>query len=440
MTKDRSATPWSPDIPAVHAAIAPVRTLVRDRRRLYQVAAELVCPGAASRLEYDVTDSPIARHRIGNALAGGQSPDGAALVKLDDVVGERGRVDTGVSELAVASRSDADRVLAEALDAVGAELDRQQAASGRLRLVTEAAGERFDRTLEVLRAGVALAQSTSRELIDDLLPHITLVGIIDPQHAGRLGSASPRRHPGLVLLESPQSSIDAAEALVHEGAHQKLFDLAITHDLLADRSEECPPFHPPWMPADRRWPLEQTLAAGHAYACLARLARDLNLSTSDQVIAASSLLPVASERCEKVIEWLLEMGGHLGTDAHTLLGGLSGIELHPADLRVEHPFRVDSGYTVAPGLQLHRCEDVDRVLVGCPTQPPELFWVNADAARTLELLAYKPFGDVVAALADQWGVGPPAAADRLAPLLRKLYSSGLVRRPVDGCRLPTERR
>jgi len=317
-------------------------------------------------------------------------------------------------------------LLAEALDAVGEELDRQQAASGRLSLVTEAAGERFDHALEVLRAGVALARSTSDELINDLLPHITLVGIIDPQHAGRLASASPRRFPGLVLLESPQSSIDAAEALVHEGAHQKLFDLAITHDLLADRSEECPPFHPPWMPADRRWPLEQTLAAGHAYACLARLARDLNLLTGDQVIAANSLLSVASERCGMVIEWLLEMGDHLGADANTLLEGLSGIEPHPADLRVERPCRADSGYAVAPGLQLHRCEDADRVLVGCPGQPPELFWVDADAARTLELLAYKPFGDVVAALADQWGVGHPAAANRLAPLLQKLYSSGLV--------------
>ena len=426
MTKNRSVTPWSPDIPAVHAAIAPVSTLVRDRRRLYQVAAELVCPGAPSRLEYDVTDSPIARHHIGNALAGGPSPNSAALIKIADAVGEHGRVEAGASELVIASRPDADGLLAEALDAVGEELDRQQAASGRLRLVTEAAGERFDRALEVLRAGVALARSTSHELIDDLLPHITLVGIIDPQHAGRLGSASPRRHPGLVLLEGPHSSIDAAEALVHEGAHQKLFDLAITHDLLADRSEECPPFHPPWMPADRRWPLEQTLAAGHAYACLARLARDLNVSRGDQVIAASSLLPVANERCGMAIEWLLEMGGHLGADAHTLLEGLSGIEAHPAALMMECPFRVDNGYTVAPRLQLHRCEDADRVLVSCPTQPPELFWVDADAARTLELLACKPLGDVVAALADQWGVEHSAAADRLAPLLRKLYNSGLV--------------
>jgi len=429
MTKDRSTTPWSPDIPAVHAAIAPVRTLVRDRRRLYQVAAELVCPDAPSRLGYDVTDSPIARHHIGNALAGRQGPDGAALVGIDDVVGPRGRVDTGVSDLVVASRPDADRLLAEALDAVGEELDRQHAASGRPRLMTETACERFDRALEVLRAGVALARSTSRELIDDLLPHITLVGIVDPQHAGRLASASPRRHPGLVLLESPQSSIDAAEALVHEGAHQKLFDLAITHDLLSDRSDECSLFHPPWKPTDRRWPLEQTLAAGHAYACLARFARDLNSSRGDQVIAPSSLLPLAGERCEMITEWLLEMAGYLGADAHVLLRGLSGIEPRPADLTIERPFRTDRSYTVAPGLQLHRCEDADRVLVGCPTQPPELFWVDADAARTLDLLAYKPLGEVVAALADQWRVGYAAAADRLGPLLGKLYTSGLITTP-----------
>jgi hypothetical protein len=36
-----------------------------------------------------------------------------------------------------------------------------------------------------------------------------------------------------------------AEKLVHEGAHQKLFDLAITHDLLTADFDRCPPFHPP---------------------------------------------------------------------------------------------------------------------------------------------------------------------------------------------------
>lgn len=262
------------EIPAVHAGIASPAVLLRERRMLYQLAAEMLEGNDGGGLAADVLDSPLARNRIGDALAGRASLVCSELAGINAVAGN------GVREAGcprVISRPDANTRLAAALDTVMAEMGRQEATCGSLRLLTEADGERFISAVAALDHGVTLARSVSPELIDDLLAHIALVGIVNPQHAGRLASASSRKFPGLVLLESPRSEIEAAEALVHEGAHQKLFDLAITRDFLDVDSDRCRPFHPPWAQG-RSWPLEQTLAACHAYACLARFADDANVA------------------------------------------------------------------------------------------------------------------------------------------------------------------
>jgi len=438
MTSRPPTTPAPADIPAVHAAIAPVSTLLRDRRSLYQLAIELLRLSAAVNLEDDAAENPLARHRIGEALAGRASLECADVVPISDLVGDSGRLDAGVCELAVAWRRESNRLLAGALDGVGTELGRQRAASGPLRLITEAGGERAAAALEVLRDGVALARSTSRELIDDLLPHIALVGIIDPPSAGRMASASSRSFPGLVLLESPRSSIEAAEALVHEGAHQKLFELAITRDLLTVHSDESPPFHPLWAPDCHGWPLEQTLAAGHAYACLARFSHDSAASAGGPAVGPDSLLPVANERFEIIAGWLLDRGDHLGADAHVLLAGLLSQRPRRGLSTVNSPDRTGSCYTVDPDLQFRRCKDADRVLVGRPSQPPQLFWLEPDAALALELLGqHRPTSQLVGTFAARWDMLPPEASDRVALLLRELAGSGLVRKTSG--QLPTVR-
>ena len=429
MTPRPPTVPPRADIPAVHAAIAPVSTLLRDRRCLYQLSTELLRPSADVNLEDGVAENPIVRHRIGEALAGRASLKPTDLVPISDLVGDSDRLDAGVCELAVAWRRESNRLLAAALDGVGAELGRQHAASGPLRLITEAGGERAAAALEVLRAGVALARSTSRELIDDLLPHIALVGIIDPPSAGRMASASSRSFPGLVLLECPRSSINAAEALVHEGAHQKLFELAITRDLLTVHSDESPPFHPLWAPDSQGWPLEQTLAAGHAYACLARFSHDWATSIGGLAVGTGSLLPVANERFEIIAGWLLDRGDHLGADAHALLAGLLGQQPHRGLSTANSPDRTGSCYTVDPGLQFRRRKDADRVLVGRPSQPPQLFWLEPDAALALELLGqHQLTSQLVGRFAARWGVPLPEAADRVTLLLRELSGSGLIRK------------
>lgn len=417
---DRSA---SCDIPAVHATIAAPSALQRERRALYQLAAELLEPGDSPVRDLDVIDSPLARHRIGDALAGRTGLVRATLVGISAMAAAGNRAD----DLWVASRPEANTLLAGALDTVEAELGRQQSAFGPPRLLTEADGERFNSALAVLRDGVALARSVSPALVEDLLAHVALVGVIDPRCAGRLASASPRAFPGLVLLKSPRSTIEVAEALVHEGAHQKFFDLAITHDLLNADSDRCPPCHPPWAPAERLWPLEQTLAAWHAYICLARFGHDADVTANGGALGAGALLPVARERSKILGRWLLDKDDYLGTDARTLLDGFIGRRPRAARVAANCSHAMAADYVIDTPLEFRRCGSPDRVLVGCPSQPPRLYWVSDDAAAALELLPHKSLDDVALTFAQRWRMQLLDATDRLAALLSDLYVSGLVK-------------
>ncbi len=419
-------TPAGPvvcDIPALHAAIAPSSVLQQERRALYQLAAELLDVDCAQALDPDVIDSPLARNCIGDALAGRRSFACSTLVGISAATA----AGSGAQGLRVASRPEANALLAEALNIVGTELDRQQAASFPPELLTEADGERFTSALAVLNGGVALARSVNPELTEDLLAHVALVGVIDPQRAGRLASASPRTFPGLVLLKSPQSTIEAAEALVHEGAHQKLFDLAITHDLLNSDSDLCPPFHPPWAPEERLWPLEQTLAACHAYSCLARFAHEAGVTAGGSLFGDDSLLPVANERSAILGQWLLGKGNYLGDDAHMLLDGLIGRRPHTRRTTASCPSAAAADYVVDSRLEFRRCGSLDRVLVGRPSSPPQLYWISNDAAVLLELLGQKSLDKVTRAFARGWHVQHVDASDRLTAMLSDLYVSGLVK-------------
>lgn len=408
-----------PDIPMVHAGIAPTATVLNERRMLYRLAVEMLGCDVASALTAEILDSPLTRNSVGDALAGRA---GLVCSELTDThAGVPGCRETG--DLRVASGPEANTRLAAALHTIDAQLRRQQAASGVVRLLTEADGDRFGSALAVLVDGVSLARSVSPTLTDDLLAHVALVGIVDPQHAGRLASASSRKFPGLVLLESPRTGVEAAEALVHEGAHQKFFDLAITRDFLDAESDRYPPFHPPW--AKRRaWPLEQTLAACHAYACLARFAADL--TPDDGETGGSSLLPVASERRDIIGRWLLERRDRLGTDARTLLNGLLGRAPSSAGARAEGPTAPVSEYVVTTGLELRRGTSSDRVLVASPSRPPRLHWVSDDAAAVLETLRHRKFDEVVATFAHRWGAQRHDTTDRLQLILSQLAASDLV--------------
>ncbi len=380
-------------------------------------------PGDCSRaLDHDIIDSPLTRNQIGNALAGRSGLTCSRLVGVSALAD----ADSAAYGLPVASRSEANALLVDALEYIGGELERQRETSGSPRLLTQSDGARFTSALTVLRDGIALARLISPELIEDLLAHVALVGVLDPQRASGLTSASSRVFPGLVLIESPDSDIEAAEALVHEGAHQKLFDLGITHDLLTIDSDRCPPFHPPWSPKDRFWSLETALAACHAYACLARFGEDAGVGSGIRAVGPGSLLPLAHERKETIGQWLLDNGHYLGSDAHTLLAGLLGRRPRTAgnENRCSDPLAAD--YVVDAELVFRRCICSDRVLVGRPSLPPQLYWVSADAAALLKLLGHKPLDDVIDTFAQLWRVTRLDASDRLTAMLSHLSTSGLV--------------
>ena len=415
-------------ITAVHAAIAGPSTLLRERRALYQLAAELLQAGCSQELGLDVIDSPVTRNQIGDALAGRRNLTCLTFVSISAITDP-----TYSQDLPVVSCPDANTLLARALDPVRTELNRQQVTFGSLRLLTEVDGERFISALAVLSDGVALARSVNAELVDDLLPHIALIGVVDSRGAGRLASASPRIFPGLILLKSPQSSIEVAEALVHEGAHQKLFDLAVTRDLLNADSDRCPPFHPPWAPKERLWPLEQTLAACHAYVCLAQFAHDAGIRTGSHVVGPDSLLPVASMRYEIIGQWLLEQGDYLGIDAHTLVKGLIGQRPRTSPTTEIQSTPVAANYIIDPRLRFRRCDFTERVLVGRLSHPPQFYWVSDDAATALDLLAQKSLDEVIRKFAERWGLDSSDTSRRLTELLSDLYVAGLVELGATEC-------
>lgn len=414
------------DIPALHAAIVPVHLLHEQRRALYRLATTLLQGDHSRMLDLDVLDNPLTRKHIGDALAGRRSLDCSRLAGIG-ALADAARTAHG---LPVTNRPDANTLLADVLTGIGAELGVRHPTCGPPQLLTENDGERFDSALAVVRDGIALAKSVSPELMADLLPHIALLGIVDAQRAGGLASASSRTVPGLVLLESPRSSLAVAEALVHEGAHQKLFDLAITHDLLNSASDRCPPFEPPWPPAGRRWPLEQSLAACHAYCCLAVFAQHTAAAGLRPAISADSLLPHARARSTTLGQWLLDNGDCLGSDAHTLLEGLLGRRPRRTAERY-CPAATAGEYIVGTGLLVHRFGSSDRVLIGQPVVPPQLYWVSAHAATLLELLGHKPLDEVADTLAERWQLSRIAATDRMTTLLAELCASGLVRPRCD---------
>jgi hypothetical protein len=426
------STGWSCDLPAVHATIAPLEALISARRGLYQFAVELLDPSmpSAAGLPVGVLDNPESRGRIGAALRTGHRITAEALLSRDMAVADGCRLPAGNAELLIASHVDAQTLLADALAAVEAELFRATKEVPSIRLLTIADGDRFLTALELVRGGLDLARSTSPALIDDLLPHIGILGLFDPRGAEVLGSASSRHFPGLVLMPAPRSATEVAEALVHEGAHQKLFDLAITHSLLTPESDRCPPFEPCWPPVGRRWPMEQALAAGHAYACLARFALDAEQADGLEAYGDSSLLRTAGTRSQILGNWLFDRAEWLGTDAHTLLAGLLGRRPQaPATEAAIQPTEYED-LVLEGGWTVRRCGDAGRALAGRhnPKGPPELLFVAEEVASIVEFLSSAVSKDDLADMfAQRYGLSKFESVRRIAALGAAMAGAGLVR-------------
>ena len=200
---------------------------------------------------------------------------------------------------------------------------------------------------------------------------ILLFAVLARDTAGRLGSASAREFPGLILIPEPRSPLEVAEALIHEGAHQKFFDLATTRALFGEHSGQTPLFSPSWAPAGApSWPIEQTFPAWHAYCCLSVFRGSLgSLSIHDD-----SLLPYAEQRRVEIGEWLLSNGDALGRDGHVLLGAV--LDRRPTREGTDTSVDVAQSVIAADGSSLVRRVG-ERTLVVTRSSRVELLWFRS---------------------------------------------------------------
>jgi len=297
---------------------------VARRSALFSAIAEVF--GFAPDELGPALENPFLRGRLSTLMTGVETALGTTD-PVDALVSDAGLVSVGSARLRVLSDDRGAQAVRPALDIWEAALGRH-GVSGRLQLM-DATSERWASAFELLVAGVELLAGVAPTFVGDLLPHVALVAILDGDLVERLGSASAREFPGLVALPPPRTPLEAAEALVHEGAHQKFFDLAMTSSVLSARAYRPMGVVPSWSPSDAPpWSVEQTFAAFHAYSCLASLA-EVSASGACGRRHPHSLLPVASRRAAELGAWL---GGHpelLGRDGRRLVAAL-GARVGPA--------------------------------------------------------------------------------------------------------------
>jgi hypothetical protein len=368
-----------PDATAIHATFAPADAVLAERRALYRMAVELFVPGQ-EKPDDDRLDNPLFRFRVGEALAGRARFEPGIE---DDLGGVVTQVRSGSARLPVATGSKTGELLGDALRIIQA---FSLSAGAPPRPLTEADGEPFDEALATVAAGLAKARAVSPRLVDDLLPHVGLLVILDPATSGGLISASSRFFPGLILIDRPENPYDVAEALVHEGAHQKFFDLAITRDFLGADIAEDRRFHPSWSGAD--WPLDQAIAAFHAYACLAQFGEDVDRAGESDSLGANSLLASAREREAEIGAWLLDAESALEGDARWLLRAF--LQEDTDSRGPEGATAPEGRYALDPLVRVAEMAGTGRTLLARPGSPPELHWLAGDATEVLDRLAGAP--------------------------------------------------
>lgn len=366
------------DLQSAHALFGLPAEVIEQRRTLYRTLLEMLSgeeprPGAD---EY-ILDNPAVRGHLGVVHAGDEPFTPSKCCPVSELVAEGCTTTVEGCVVRLASTPSAQEALAGAVLQISGELQRYGADVPESALVTTtgqpAALSLFDRLVD----GIELAVRMAPVLALDLLPHVSLFAVLTRDVSGRLGSASAREFPGLILLPEPETSLEVAEALIHEGAHQKFFDLATTRALFGARPYPAPTFSPSWaQPGAPGWPVEQTFTAWHAYCCLSVFHDSLgNLDTH-----SDSLLPRAGERYPEIGDWLLAHGECLGQDGHALLGAVTG--RRPGRNSIDVP--VDLGRLsadIADGSLLRR-EVGERTLVARQAGRAELFWIRSEALGT----------------------------------------------------------
>jgi hypothetical protein len=361
------------DVERVHHRIGPLDEVVEQRRLLYRTVIELLGGADVAALATDdVLDNPAVRGHLGAVLSGSAVLLPDHLLSTNVLVADGYVIDINGIPLRVATSCRAQSDLLGAVQRIEDELGRHGEKCSPLQMLGPE-DDRFSEAFRLVADGARMAVQLVPRLALDLLAHVAVVVLLGSTEAGRLGSASAREFPGVVLIPEPGTPLEVAEALIHEGAHQKFFDLAMTHEMLVAEAQHAPRYIPTWSKSDASgWPLEQALAAFHAYCCIDVMARSID-DRADLVLHPHSLLPYAHARFTEIGNWLRRQGGYLGEDAHTLIAELSGQA--PDDLRISE--RVDATVLLADRPYLVRTMG-SRTLVAVHAEPPELLWVLAE--------------------------------------------------------------
>ena len=348
---------------AAHRLFGSPAEVVRDRRVLYRALASVVGSPLASAVD-EVLDNPVVRGWLGAAFVGMAPAPGTTDSEFTALVADGCAAEVAGLPVRIASTPDAPRLLDPALEHVQAAL-RAHGDTGSGPLVVT--GDRARAALPMVVAGSQLAVRAVPDLATDLLHHLALVVLTDRKRSGRLGSASDRDHPGLLVLPEPESPEEVAEAFVHEGTHLAFFDLAVTREILADGHWHAPTFRPSWAAASAaEWPMEQTFAAWHAYTALDALAE------SGMAPASGSLLPRARDRAAEIGARILRGGQFLGRDGHRFVTAVLG--------RSPDTAPAIGAAAAGPVIAVHRSGD--RALTVRAGDPPDLVWTRADLAPT----------------------------------------------------------
>lgn len=408
----------------LHRSLSPTDTLLNARRALYGMAVDFLAEprrepttaGPATTL----IDSPLLHRAVRDAVVSNGRLAERDLERARRLAARAVHVAAAGCRIPVLSEPDADTVLDDVLRTL-------DGGSGtHARFLTPRHGNRFDADLRTVQDGLDLAVATVPDLAHDLLPHVCMIAMLDSADTNTVHSASLREYPGLIFTGGPGTPVEAAEMIIHEAAHQKLFDLALVLDMLGPESDACPPFSPPWRAPGVSWPLEQCLAAFHAYRCLAEFTDTLGDACAPSAVHPGSLLPDARRRSASIGRWLVERSPYLGLDARRLVGGLLGVEIPTMYVPAPPPLPSAAAVTVDPSLRLDVLATPGPVLVGRSARPHDFYFLGPDSGRVLELLRVSRLDGTISAFARERGIRRPDAQAIVTSILSDLAALNLV--------------
>lgn len=411
----------------LHRSLSPTDTLLSARRALYRMAVDFLAQprhrdalsGSAGAA---LLDSPFLHRAVLDAMVGDDAMlSDHDLERANRIAARAVHVVAGGCDIPVLAEPDADSVLDDVLRMLDGD------SGSHAQFLTPRDEERFLAGLHMVQEGLDLATATVPTLLRDLLPHVCMIAMLDGAGTNAVHSASLREYPGLIITGGPGTALEAAEMIIHEAAHQKLFDMALVLDVLRPESDTAPAFAPPWRAPAVTWPLEQALAAFHAYSCLAEFADALDAAHPPSELHAASLLPEARRRSVLIGSWLVAQSPYLGLDARAVVGGLLAVEVSQGHASAPRPLVGATAVTVDPNLRVDVLAAPGPVLVGRSARPPDFYFLGPDSGRVLELLrGRQPVDSAISTFARERGLGRSDAHAVVTSILSDLAALDLI--------------